>query len=304
MSDKKLHDKIKNIYTYASKKDPAIILMKLKEAGYNMLLSDLKKILDSLPLRQKFKRTKETKSSKQVYPFILDQPRELFQLDLMFMTKDYEYRYILCVVDAFSRYAWCWQLKNKTDITSYLGKLFESGEKPIAIGTDNGTEFINTAMKEFLAQQGVFHKIGMVRNSTSQAIVERFNGTLRRGLIHFKHWSKALQPVVSDYNNTYHSTIKMKPKEAHTNRIEEARTNIIERATKLINKTKSNKKFAEGDKVRIILLHKGMVKKSTAQTWSDDVYTVRKVEVRNNGEFIYLEGMNKGFTKNQLLKIS
>ena len=52
---------------------------------------------------------------------------------------------------------------------------------------------------------------------------------------------------------------KMKPKEAHTNRIEEARTNIIERATKLINKTKSNKK-------------------STAQTWSDDVYTVRKVE--------------------------
>lgn len=303
MDDKKLRDKIINLYKYSAKKDPVVILEKLKRKGYKILLSDLKRILDSIPERQLHKRTKETTKAKQVYPFVLDNPRELFQLDLMFMTEDAGYKYILCVIDAFSRYAWCYALKSKTNITKYLEKLFAK-EKPIAIGTDSGTEFVNNQMKAFLAKEGVLHKIGMVRNSTSQAIVERFNGTLRRGLMLFDHWSRALKPVVDDYNDTYHSTIKMTPYEAHTSRITEAAENILARADRLIEKTKSKKKFAIGDKVRIILFDKKPLSKgSTRKIWSDATYEVDRIEQRNNGEYVFLTGIDKAFTKNQLLKI-
>lgn len=296
---KKLHNKIENLYRYSAKKDPKIIQMKLNQANYNLNLGQLKKILDGIPLRQMFKRQRP----KQVYPFILNKPRELLQMDLLTMTEDFGFKYILCVVDAFSRYAWCFPLKSKTGIAHHLRKLFERN-KPTAIGTDSGGEFVNQEMKSFLAESMVLHKIGWVRNSTSQAIVERFNLTLRRGLMYFRHWYRALQSVVADYNKTYHSTIKMSPIEAEEN-VELAHENIKKRALKLMKKYPAN--FSVGDQARIVIMHDKVLgkgqKKSTLQQFTEQIYTVTKVVERENGIYIYLEGIDKAFTQNQLMRI-
>jgi len=55
-----------------------------------------------------------------------------------------KYKYLLNVIDTFSRYAWSVPLKDNTStsITSALKNLFQD-TKPITIQSDKGTEFVN-----------------------------------------------------------------------------------------------------------------------------------------------------------------
>ena len=70
-----------------------------------------------------------------------------------------KYKYLLNVIDIFSRYAWSVPLKHKTgnSITSGLKVLFQH-TKPITIQSDKGTEFANATVQQYLKRQGVsFH---------------------------------------------------------------------------------------------------------------------------------------------------
>jgi len=64
-------------------------------------------------------------------------------VDLSSLLK-YKYKYLLKVIDVFSRYAWSVPLKEKTgtSITSALKYLFQN-RKPINIQSDKGTEIVN-----------------------------------------------------------------------------------------------------------------------------------------------------------------
>jgi transposase InsO family protein len=67
-----------------------------------------------------------------------------------------KYKYLLNVIDIFSRYAWSVTLKDKTgtSITTTLKSLFQN-RKPITIQSDKGTEFVNSSVQQYLKRQGV-----------------------------------------------------------------------------------------------------------------------------------------------------
>ena len=63
-------------------------------------------------------------------------------------------RFLLCVIDIFSKYAWVIPLKDKKCITitnASQNFLKESNPKPTKIWVDKGSEFYNISMKSFLS---------------------------------------------------------------------------------------------------------------------------------------------------------
>ena len=90
------------------------------------------------------------------------------------------YRYILVVIDNFSKFGWVMPLKNKfaQTITDEVSNLInESKRKPNLIETDDGKEFVNKTFNDFLK----LNDIKRYSRYTNKGAVfaERFNRTIR-----------------------------------------------------------------------------------------------------------------------------
>ena len=89
------------------------------------------------------------------------------------------YRYLLTVIDLFSRFAWAVPTKTKTadDVTRAFNSILQQGRKPKALQTDSGKEFENHTFQHLLNEQGI--KFFTVKSQFKAAVVERFNRTLK-----------------------------------------------------------------------------------------------------------------------------
>ena len=70
--------------------------------------------------------------------------------DMHFISKfNKGFRFLLCAIDIFNKYAWVIPLKDKgITITNDFQKiLYESNRKPKKIWVDKGSEFYNRSMK-------------------------------------------------------------------------------------------------------------------------------------------------------------
>ena len=66
------------------------------------------------------------------------------------------FRFLLCVIDICSKYAWVIPLKDKKEITVTNGfqKIIDdSNRKPNKIWVDKGSEFYNRSMKSWLEKK-------------------------------------------------------------------------------------------------------------------------------------------------------
>ena len=90
------------------------------------------------------------------------------------------YRYVLVVIDNFSKFGWTSPLKNKNAQTikdSFENILINSKRSPNLIETDRGKEFYNNIFQDFLNKNNI--KL-YSRNSLYGAVfAERFNRTIR-----------------------------------------------------------------------------------------------------------------------------
>ena len=127
-------------------------------------------------------------------------------------------RYLLCVTDLFSKYAFAVPLKDKKGITianAFQSILDNSKRKPNKIWTDQGSEFYNTHFKKWLKDNNI--EMYSTHNEGESVAAERFIKTLKNEICkHMTAISKnvyfdVLDDIVDEYNNTYHKTIKMKP---------------------------------------------------------------------------------------------
>ena len=146
--------------------------------------------------------------------------------DLLDM-KDYgpknnrSYRYILVVIDKYSKFGWTIPLNNKfsQSITDAFSEIIKSSNrKPNLLETDNGKEYVNKIFNEFLNN----NKIKRYSRYTDKGAVfaERFNKTIRNLLkkpVFEKgnaDWISELSSVIKQYKNTTHHSIKMTPVQA------------------------------------------------------------------------------------------
>ena len=157
-------------------------------------------------------------------------------------------RYLLCVIDLFSRYVWVISLKNKKGesiVEGFKKMLDDSNRKPNKIWVDHGSEFYNNEFKSFLKENDI--EMYSTFNEGKSVVAERFIKTLKSKI--YKHMTTIgenvdfndLDDIVKKYNNNVHSSIKMKPKGVTDN-------SFVEYSEET---NKKSPKFKVGDNVRI-----------------------------------------------------
>ena len=126
-------------------------------------------------------------------------------------------KYLLYAIDLYSKYAFVIPLKDKKGISivNAFNKIIKQfGKKPNEIWVDQGGEFYNNVFKRWLSNNNIMYS---TYNEGKSVVAEKFIRTLKNKL--YKHMTATgknvyydvLDDVVNKYNNTKHSTIKMKP---------------------------------------------------------------------------------------------
>ena len=91
---------------------------------------------------------------RKVYPAFKDNIWGADLADIQLIIKfNKVFRFLLCVIDIFSKYAWVVPLKDKkgVNIVNVFQKIFEqSNRKPKKIWVDKGSEFYDSLFKKWL----------------------------------------------------------------------------------------------------------------------------------------------------------
>ena len=93
---------------------------------------------------------------------------------------DKGFRFSLCVIDIFSKYAWAVPLKDKKSISivdAFQNILDDSNRKPNKIRVGKGSEFYNVSFKKWL--NGNDTEMYSIHNEGKSVVAERFIRTLK-----------------------------------------------------------------------------------------------------------------------------
>ena len=135
-----------------------------------------------------------------------------------------EFRFLLCVIDIFSKYAWVVPLKDKKGVSivdAFQKILDDLNRKPNKIWADKGSEFYNSSFKNWLKDNDI--EMDSIHNEEKSVVAERFIRSLKTKIYKYltsvskNVYIDKLDDMVNEYNNTYHRTIKMKPVDVKDN---------------------------------------------------------------------------------------
>lgn len=224
---------------------------------------------------------------------------DLWQVDLMEMIPyakvNKGYKYILTVIDVFSRYVWAMPVKSKS--ASAMSLAFSDLLKrvpftPLHIQTDQGKEFYNKSVKAIFQKYGINHY--SVFSKYKCALVERFNRTLRQRLKRYftykstKIWYDALDDIIRVYNETPHRGINnMRP--IDVDKISESKLWQQQQQQKTTTK-KSSSPLSLGDFVRISH-ESGPFRKNFAQNWSEEIFVIVGVDSKDYPIMYYIQDL-------------
>lgn len=234
------------------------------------------------PVQRRFPRNK----------YVLSNFNELWQADLSDMRSYSEYndgyKYILCVIDVFSKYAFARAMKKKNSdtIKKCFADIFsEAKATPRHLQSDKGTEFVSKDVQNFLKSHNINYYT--TNNPDIKAsIVERFQRTLKMKMWrYFTHnntyrYFDILPDLLHSYNHSNHRSIKMCPCDVKSNNIMTVWRNLYGNAE---NKTSGKifvPKFEIGDYVRITK-YKHIFQKGYEANWSDEVFVITSVIERS-----------------------
>ena len=85
------------------------------------------------------------------------------------------FRFLLCVIDIFSKYPWVVPLKDKKGVSivgAFQKILDDSNRKPNKIWVDKGSEFYNNSFKKWLKDNDI--EMYSVHNEGKSVVAERF----------------------------------------------------------------------------------------------------------------------------------
>ena len=181
-------------------------------------------------------------------------------------------KYLLCVIDLYSKYAFVIPLKDKKGISivNAFNKIIkQSNRKSNKIWVDQGGEFYNNVFEKWLSDNDII--MYSTYNEGKSVVAERSIRTLKNKL--YKHMTATgknvyydvLDDVVNKYNNTKHSTIKMKSIDVKNNK----RVHIDERNEK-------DSRFRVDDRVRISKF-KNIFAKGYTPNWSSEIIIDDKI---------------------------
>ena len=203
---------------------------------------------------------------------------DLLDMNDYYIKNNNGFRCILVVIDNFSKFGWTIPLKNKyaqSIIDAFSQIIKTSRRKPNLLETDDGKECVNKIFNEFLSNKNIKRYSG---NTALRAVfAERFNRTIRSMLkkpVFEKgnaDWINELPSVIKQYNNTIHSSTKMKPINASKKSNEK-----VVYSNRQDKRVKQRPKFKLGDLVRTAD-NKRVFSKGDSTNWSYKLYTITEI---------------------------
>lgn len=212
---------------------------------------------------------------------------DLYQADLVEMIpysrENKGHKYILTLINCFSKVAYAAPLQDKTGktVTKAMEILFKQNKIEMKhLQTDEGKEYYNTTFANLMKLHNINHY--STKSDKKAAIIERFNRTLKAALYKWFSlqgtyaWLHVLPKVIRNYNNSFHRTIGMKPREVNKSNERTVLKRIKVNTLPAIDK-KPPKVFYTGDKVRISKA-KTVFTKGYIPNWSNEVFEVYRVQ--------------------------
>lgn len=183
------------------------------------------------------------------------------------------YKYILTIIDIYSRYAWCIPLKKKNtdDVLNSFKGLYKKGgvPHPEKLWTDQGGEFYNAKMNAWCKTNNIL--LYSTHGDHKAAVIERFNRTIKEKLfktmtqMYTDDWLTYLPNLLKEYNNTVHKTTKQKPIDLFKEKVT-LNNDVYPESEQKVS-------FAVDDTVRISRIKKTF-EKGYAPSWSTAVYKI------------------------------
>ena len=265
---------------YYNPKNPAgfaSVAKLAKASGYSK--AKVKTWLKAQPTYTLHRQARKRYPTRKYIVHDIDEQWQADLADVALIAKQNDgYRFILTVIDIFTRYAWARPLRTKTgkEVAEAFKDIFQEGRIPKRIQTDQGKEFEN---RHVLA---LFHKHNIelfsVKSAYKAAIVERFNRTLKHKLWRYftmstkQNWTHVLQDTVYSYNHSIHRTLGCKPVDVTPANVGEIREKVFKKQPS--NESKSDIKV--GDKVRISKV-KSIFAKGYLPNWTEEIFTVDSI---------------------------
>ncbi|KAK3099708.1 hypothetical protein FSP39_008357 [Pinctada imbricata] len=134
-------------------------------------------------------------------------------------------RYILTVVDFFTKWAEAFPLRDKTSqsVATELYKLFLHMGFPSIYSSDRGREFVNSILTNMMQKMRCRHRVSSAYHPQTQGLVEKFNHTIQN-MLHKTcdtkdEWDEHLDEVTFAYRNVVQKSTKKTPFEVMFGRL-------------------------------------------------------------------------------------
>lgn len=227
-------------------------------------------------------------------------PNQIWAIDIADMTgSDADeaaasggYRYLLVVVDVYSRFAAGAALKHKTaaeTLDGFKGVCEDLDTHPELVWADQGKEFVNKQMGKFLEQIGakLYHTYGQHKVAIAERFIRTIKGRIRllQSERNTSDWVAQSAESFKAYNDKVHTTTKEKPRDRWVSAV----TNLRSKAS--VKHRSGASRFKLGDRVRVSRL-KGAFEKESDTNWTREVYTIARV--KNTTPTTYVLSDHKG----------
>jgi hypothetical protein len=269
----------------------------------NDKIKDILSGIENYTLHREFKRGQRNPSFSHF-------KRNQWQMDLVDiqeLAKDNDnIRYLLTVIDTFTRFAWARLLKDKKGET--VLEAFKSittiAGKPKSITCDRGTEFHNEKFKRFCTENKIF--LYTPDSSVHAAYIERFNRTLQSLIYKFMtenethrfidkrnpdgSLTNVFTQLMQTYNKRKHRMIGTSPINAENN--PDSHLNIRLKLSEYYEKIKPKKRiFNIGDTVRISK-HKGKFARGYKEQSNQEIFKIYEIKEKSKIPMYLLETYN------------
>ena len=215
-------------------------------------------------------------------------------------------RYLLSVIDTFTRFAWVRLLKDKRGETvlEALKSIILVAGKPKSITCDRGTEFQNTNFKIFCTTNDIF--LYTPDSSIHAAYIERFNRTFQSLLYKYMTENEThrfidrinpdgsltniFSQLLHTYNNRKHRMIGTTPTNAENN--PNSHLSIRLKLSEYYEKIKPKKRvFNIGDTVRISKI-KGKFARGYKEQSNQEIFKIFEIKEKSKIPMYILETYN------------
>ena len=157
------------------------------------------------------------------------QKTKVGKLIYFFMIKYYKqndgYAYIFSAIDVFTRKAYYYPLKAKTDedCVTALDEIIKVAGKPFQITSDSDAGMNSNKFQQYLNHNRIAHDEVVLNNHKALGIIDRFARSLKEILMELflknknTNWIKYIEKICNNYNKTPNAGIDdIKPNEATT----------------------------------------------------------------------------------------